>query len=381
MSMRLERVRAPCTSRGGPRCRPRSTPGPSRASARTGTRRPSTWTATSPAPAAVASRYQRALGAVDRPDVDRPVVLRDPDDRAVLGPGRRARLDLDLLRRGQRGEVRFLERHVRTLIQVARRLDGGSVAGRGSNRRPARRGYPRRRGRALRTRRGPDRRRRPERLRRPGRLAVRAARGRDPADGQLGGANRHGGRRLRGLHAGLASRVDPALRRRTAASGRSTASAGPWGAELPPGPERRRADREEGLERRGRLLRLHDEATRRPARRSPRSSRACSASAGIEQVVVVGLATDYCVSATALDAIKLGFETEVLQDAIAVGRPAARATASARRRAMLAAGCVLGYCFGTLPVAGACASTSSTRPTSCSAPTTRRARRRSASTA
>jgi len=39
--------------------------------------------------------------------------------------------------------------------------------------------------------------------------------------------------------------------------------------------------------------------------------------AGIERVVVVGLATDYCVKATALDAVRLGFETHVLTDAIA----------------------------------------------------------------
>jgi nicotinamidase/pyrazinamidase len=38
---------------------------------------------------------------------------------------------------------------------------------------------------------------------------------------------------------------------------------------------------------------------------------------GIERVVVCGLATDYCVSATAVDARRLGFETEVLEDAIA----------------------------------------------------------------
>jgi nicotinamidase/pyrazinamidase len=37
---------------------------------------------------------------------------------------------------------------------------------------------------------------------------------------------------------------------------------------------------------------------------------------GIERVVVCGLATDYCVKATALDAARLGFETAVLSDAI-----------------------------------------------------------------
>lgn len=38
---------------------------------------------------------------------------------------------------------------------------------------------------------------------------------------------------------------------------------------------------------------------------------------GVGRVVVTGLATDYCVKATALDAARLGFETTVLADAIA----------------------------------------------------------------
>jgi nicotinamidase/pyrazinamidase len=39
--------------------------------------------------------------------------------------------------------------------------------------------------------------------------------------------------------------------------------------------------------------------------------------AGIEGVVVCGLATDYCVRDTALDALRLGYATTVLTDAIA----------------------------------------------------------------
>jgi nicotinamidase/pyrazinamidase len=39
--------------------------------------------------------------------------------------------------------------------------------------------------------------------------------------------------------------------------------------------------------------------------------------AGIERVVICGLATDYCVNATAIDARRLGFETVVLIRAIA----------------------------------------------------------------
>ena len=38
---------------------------------------------------------------------------------------------------------------------------------------------------------------------------------------------------------------------------------------------------------------------------------------GIEQVVVCGLATDYCVNATALDAIGLGYQAFFLEDAVA----------------------------------------------------------------
>ena len=38
---------------------------------------------------------------------------------------------------------------------------------------------------------------------------------------------------------------------------------------------------------------------------------------GVERVVVVGLATDYCVKDTALDALRLGFTVTVLQDGIA----------------------------------------------------------------
>jgi nicotinamidase/pyrazinamidase len=38
---------------------------------------------------------------------------------------------------------------------------------------------------------------------------------------------------------------------------------------------------------------------------------------GVERLVIGGLATDYCVRATAFDAINLGFEVVVLEDAIA----------------------------------------------------------------
>ena len=37
---------------------------------------------------------------------------------------------------------------------------------------------------------------------------------------------------------------------------------------------------------------------------------------GAQRVVIVGLATDYCVKETALDAVRLGFETVVLRDGV-----------------------------------------------------------------
>ena len=37
---------------------------------------------------------------------------------------------------------------------------------------------------------------------------------------------------------------------------------------------------------------------------------------GIERVVIVGIATDYCVRESALDAIRLGFETEILSEGV-----------------------------------------------------------------
>ena len=39
--------------------------------------------------------------------------------------------------------------------------------------------------------------------------------------------------------------------------------------------------------------------------------------AGVDAVVVTGLATDYCVKATALDAVRLGYATTLLTDAVA----------------------------------------------------------------
>jgi nicotinamidase/pyrazinamidase len=69
---------------------------------------------------------------------------------------------------------------------------------------------------------------------------------------------------------------------------------------------------------------------------------------GNTKTVVVGLESDYCVCATAIDAAHLKFDTEVLQDAIA-SVDLAEGDGDKAKAAMAAAGCVLGYCFGTLP--------------------------------
>jgi nicotinamidase/pyrazinamidase len=58
--------------------------------------------------------------------------------------------------------------------------------------------------------------------------------------------------------------------------------------------------------------------------RDPRTGREASTALerilknrAIHRLVVVGLATDYCVKETALDARRLGFETSVLREAVA----------------------------------------------------------------
>ncbi len=51
-------------------------------------------------------------------------------------------------------------------------------------------------------------------------------------------------------------------------------------------------------------------------RTTPTELAALLRASGIDRVVVCGLATDYCVKATALDAVELGFATAVLTDGI-----------------------------------------------------------------
>lgn len=62
---------------------------------------------------------------------------------------------------------------------------------------------------------------------------------------------------------------------------------------------------------------------------------------GVERVVVVGLATDYCVKETALDAVRLGYATTVLTDGV---RPVEVEPGDGQKAvdAMAAAGVALG---------------------------------------
>ena len=94
--------------------------------------------------------------------------------------------------------------------------------------------------------------------------------------------------------------------------------AGTWGADLHPDltlPATRRASTRASTARTAIPASRPATPDRRPRHRPP--STALLRSANVHRVVVVGLATDYCVKATALDAARLGYETTVLLDAIA----------------------------------------------------------------
>ena len=62
---------------------------------------------------------------------------------------------------------------------------------------------------------------------------------------------------------------------------------------------------------------------------------------GVNEVVVAGLATDYCVKATALDAIALGYRTTLLNDAAAAVN-LQPGDGQAALDEMVAAGCIIG---------------------------------------
>ena len=92
-----------------------------------------------------------------------------------------------------------------------------------------------------------------------------------------------------------------------------------WGAELHPGLEvpgtasrvRKGANGEDGYSG----FTMRDPVTE--ATVADRARGPAARGVGRPRVVVVGLATDYCVKATALDAQRLGFDTFLLTDAIA----------------------------------------------------------------
>jgi nicotinamidase/pyrazinamidase len=94
--------------------------------------------------------------------------------------------------------------------------------------------------------------------------------------------------------------------------------AGTWGAELHPdfalpvdAPRvRKGSNGEDGYSG----FTMRDPAT---GEESPTELEGLLRDRGVERVVVCGLATDYCVRATALDAARLGFDVTVLTDAIA----------------------------------------------------------------
>jgi nicotinamidase/pyrazinamidase len=94
--------------------------------------------------------------------------------------------------------------------------------------------------------------------------------------------------------------------------------AGTWGAELHPGVDSAAAEAAQRV-RKGTAgedgysgFTMRDPVS---GETKPTELEALLRGAAVERVVVCGLATDYCVKATALDAARLGFETAVLIDA------------------------------------------------------------------
>ena len=91
-----------------------------------------------------------------------------------------------------------------------------------------------------------------------------------------------------------------------------------WGAELAPGFDvpsdalrmRKGTDGEDGYSG----FTMRDPET---AQETPTELEGMLRRRGIERVVVAGLATDYCVLATALDAVRLGFAVELVADGVA----------------------------------------------------------------
>jgi nicotinamidase/pyrazinamidase len=93
---------------------------------------------------------------------------------------------------------------------------------------------------------------------------------------------------------------------------------GTWGAELHPAfsvpADARRVRKGQNGEDGYSGFTMRDPLTGEP---KPTELEALLRERGIGRVVVCGLATDYCVKATALDAVRLGFVTDLLRDAVA----------------------------------------------------------------
>ena len=175
------------------------------------------------------------------------------------------------------------------------------------------------------------RRRRPERLRRSGRRVERRRRcgGRPvPQPRDRPGTGR---RRARRLHPGLASRSRPRTSPRTAASGRSTASRGHGAPSSTP-----RSSSTARSCARAPTARTATPgsrcAIRRPGRPRRPSSRRCSRPMASTRVVIGGLATDYCVKATALDAVRIGYADDGARRRDPGGRPGRRRRRPGARR-------------------------------------------------
>ena len=89
-----------------------------------------------------------------------------------------------------------------------------------------------------------------------------------------------------------------------------------WGAEFHPDLCGRRRDRQKGSNGKRWLLGLYRASSDNVRGAAPRSSSTFCERHGIERVVVVGLATDYCVKETAIDAVEYGFAVSVLADGV-----------------------------------------------------------------
>jgi nicotinamidase/pyrazinamidase len=119
--------------------------------------------------------------------------------------------------------------------------------------------------------------------------------------------------------------------------------AGTWGAELYPGlavPDdapviRKGSNGEDGYS----AFTMRDPRT---GETIPTALEPLLREARVEEIVVVGLATDYCIKSTVLDGIALGFRAELLQDAVAaVNLQTGDGTAAIA--AVAGAGCSLGW--------------------------------------